>query len=569
MGLTTALYTSLSGLTVHSEAVTVAGDNIANVNTTGFKYSRADFQNQVLRNLRSASGPTETRGGTNPMQVGLGVSFGGISRVHTNGSIQTTGVDTELAIDGGGMFVLDFGNARRYTRAGNFKLDSNFNLVNPDGGLVQGFGVDNDFNVIPGSLGNINIPIGTSTLAEATQNVRFAGNLNAGGDIATQGSINTADAIYSDAGATTPAVAGDALTSLFDAAGNALFALGDVITVQDAQKGGSTLPAHSFEVGPTITGAADDAGTTFQDFMDFLEDVLGIDTSTSGGISIAGGQLTVTGNTGTANDVTLEGGNIIVNAGTPSPSLPFNFTRTQDADGESVRTSLFAFDTLGNELRFDLTAVLEQKSNTGTTWRYYVQSEDDSDLDRVISNGTMDFDNNGQIVSISNKAIQIDLNQTGAFTPQQISLNFDDPTSPISALSDSFSQLNAIGQDGSPIGTLESFSISEDGTILGVYSNGLLRNQGQVALATFANEQGLQASGGGLFNVTPNSGDAAIVAPGQGGTGRVIGGALELSNVELSQEFINLISASTGFSASSRVLTTSDEMIQELLATIR
>jgi len=570
MGLTTAMFTSLSGMVTNSQAIQVAGDNIANVNTTGFKGSRADFQTQITQILRNASGPSANSGGTNPTQLGLGVSFGAVTRNFANGSVQATGVNTELAIEGQGFFVLDFNGSQRYTRAGNFQLDRDFNLVNPGGGRVQGFGVDEQFNVIDGTLANIQVPLGTSTLAEATENVAFAGNLNAGGEVATRGSITTAAAIFTDAAGTIPATAADLLTALFNSGGTPMFATGDIITVQNVTRGDAAMPTKTFEVAAAVTGAADDAGTTLQDFMSFLEEILGIDTSTSGGITMsAAGELIITGNTGTANDLQVESADIIVNAGGVNPVAPFAQTKTQDADGESVRTTFFGFDSIGNEVQLDITAVLESKDNAGTNWRFYVQSEDDSDLSRVLGNGTLEFDTNGQLLTASNATIQIDRAGTGAFTPQQITLNFGQGDSGVTALSDDNSDLSAVSQDGSPIGTLETFSVGDDGTITGIYSNGLLRTQGRVALAKFVNPTGLQASGGNLFSVTPNSGSAAIVNPGDGGSGRIIGGALELSNVELSQEFINLITASTGFSASSRVLTTSEQMIQELLSVIR
>ena len=570
MGLTTAMYTSLSGMVTNSQAIQVAGDNISNVNTTGFKGSRADFQTQITQLLRSASGPTANNGGTNPVQLGLGVSFGAVTRNFSDGSVQSTGVSTEMAIEGNGFFIVDFNGSQRYTRAGNFQLDRDFNLVSPGGGLVQGFGVDADFNIEEGTLKTVSIPLGASTMAEATENVSFAGNLNAGGDLATQGSITTANPIFSDVAGTIPATATDLLTALFNSGGTAMFTTGDIISVQNVTRGEARLPNKTFEVGAAVTGTADAAGTTMQDFMTFLEDVLGIDTAVSGGITMsATGALTVEGNLGTANALGLESSDIIVNLGSANPSAPFVFNDTQEATGESVRTTFFGFDSIGNEIRLDITAVLESKDNSGTGWRFYVQSEDDSDLSRVVGNGTLEFDVNGQLLTASDATIQIDRAGTGAFTPQQITLNFGTGDSGVTSLSDSNSDLSAVSQDGSPIGTLESFSIGEDGTITGIYSNGLLRAQGQIALAKFANPTGLQASGGNLFTVTPNSGTAAIVSPGDGGSGRIIGGALELSNVELSQEFINLITASTGFSASSRVLTTSERMIQELLSVIR
>jgi len=127
------------------------------------------------------------------------------------------------------------------------------------------------------------------------------------------------------------------------------------------------------------------------------------------------------------------------------------------------------------------------------------------------------------------------------------------------------STLAATYQDGSPLGVLSTFSVSTDGLIIGGFSNGLSRTIGQVAIATFTNPEGLVDTGDNLFQTGPNSGNALITTPLDFGTGRMIGGALELSNVDLSAEFINTILTSTGYSASSRVITIADELLQELL----
>ncbi len=573
MGLQTSLFQALSGLTSSSTGISVSGNNIANVNTTAFKSSRAAFETQISQTLKNGSLPSANLGGSNPAQVGLGVRLSTISRNFNDGALQPTGVNTDLAIEGNGFFVLRFGSSIRFSRAGNFTLDSNKNLVNADGGLIRGFGVDGLFNVVQGVQQDINIPIGTLTLAEATNTVNFAGNLDASGDIATQGSVIAAAPMFSDAGLTVPAVATDAMTVLRDGTSGALlFATNDVITITGADKGGATIPDHTFEVGPANTTGSDDFGATLQDFMDFLEDVLGIDTTVSGGLSVAAsGALTITGNSGEANDLIVDNANIVLNQST-TPSFPFNMTKSQAADGESVRTTFVVFDSLGTPLTMDLSVVLENKTNAGTDWRFYAQSEDDSDLDRVLGTGILNFDNNGRLITSTNSTIVIDLTNTGAATPQAITMDFSNPGGPqgaVSALADTTSQISAERQDGSPIGTLEDFSISSDGTISGVFSNGLLRNLGQVVLATFPNPRGLVDLGANLFNVSSNSGNATIAIPGSGRAGTIVGGALELSNVDLSEEFINLITASTGFSANSRVLSTSDRLIQELLATAR
>jgi flagellar hook protein FlgE len=568
MGLTTSLYTGLTGLNVSSQMLTVAGNNIANVNTTAFKRSRANFETQISQTLSNGSAPSGELGGTNPSQIGLGVLLASVQRDFGGGSLQPTGVNTDMAIEGNGFFIVKADGSTRYTRAGNFSLDRDFNMVSAGGGLVQGFGVDSDFNLIDGVLTDVNIPVGVLTLAEATNEVKFAGNLNAGGDVATQGTIITTETLYSDNTATTEADENTSLTSLYDADGDALFADGDIVTITGATRGGATLPDKTFQVGAANTTESDDYGDTMQDLMDFLDAILGVDDSISGGVTMAAGVLTIEGNTGTANALELEDGNFIINQAT-TPTLPISFTADQAADGESVRTTFVVYDSLGNDVVVDLSVVLEEKSSTGTTWRFYAQSEDDSDLDRAVSTGVLTFDTDGKLLSVTDGSITIDRAGTGAFSPQSVSLGFSDQFGSVSALADVRSQVSAISQDGSPIGTLEDFSVGEDGTITGVFSNSLLRTLGRIPVAMFANNNGLEEMGSNLFRATVNSGIATVVSPGSGGSGRVVGRALELSNVELADEFVNLISASTGFSAASRVVTTSDRLIQELLNTVR
>jgi len=567
MPLQTSLFTGLTGLAANSRMIDVTGNNIANVNTTAFKKSRIGFETTIQQTLKNGSAPTGDVGGTNPAQVGLGVRVASITRDFSSGGFQPTGVNTDMSVEGNGFFILDDAGSQRYTRNGNFSLDRDFNLTS-NGAYVQGYDVDDNFNIVDGVLKDINIPLGVMTIAERTREVNFAGNLNAGGDVATQGTIINSEVLYSDAAATTQAATTDALTTLYDVDGNALFANGDLITITGATKGGATIGDKTFEIGGTSQNPSD-SGTTLQDFIDFLDDIMGIDnTLNSAGVTLSGGQLVIRGNTGSDNQIALEDANMIVNQST-APVAPIQFTDVQDADGESTRTTFVAYDSLGNPLQIDMTYVLENKDDTGTQWRFYANSEADSDLDTAVSTGLINFDTNGELISTVNGSITIDRANTGAFSPQSIKIGFEDPFGSVTALYDIRSQVSAINQDGSQIGTLEDFNVSEDGTITGVFSNGLLRTLGQVPLAMFANNLGLEEVGGSQFRATVNSGIATIVTATTGGSGRVIGRSLEISNVELSEEFINLITASTGYSANSRIISTSDRLIQELLATIR
>jgi flagellar hook protein FlgE len=568
MGLTNALYTGLTGLNANGQAISVIGNNISNSNTTGFKSSRVDFETQISTLLRAGTAPNGASGGTNPAQIGLGVGADAVSRDFSTGSITPTSRNTDLAIEGNGFFVVNNAGLTRYTRAGNFKLDQGFNLVNDGGAVVQGYGVDSDFNIVDNLVTGVRIPLGNLTLSVPTSAVRMGGNLNAGGTTATVGSLLQSNTLYSDAAATTPATATTALSSLYTAAGTPAFTNGDVITTSGITKGGASLPKHTFQVGAANTTASDDNGTTVQDFLDFLGDTMGIDKTNGGALTVSGGQINITGNSGTVNDLDIATGTIIVNAGT-SASQPLSFTKARSADGESVRTQFVTYDSLGQAQTVDLSVVLESKANTGTTWRFYAQSDDDTDLSRLLGNGTLSFDTTGRFKSSTGETFNLDHTATGAVNPQSIKLNFDQPSGTFTALSDTSSRIAALSQDGASIGTLQDFSIDSDGVIVGTFSNSLQRDLGRVALATFVNPQGLEETGSNQYRTTSNSGLASVVKPQSGGAGRIIGGALEGSNVDLSREFINLINASTGYSANSRVLNTSDKLIQDLLQSIR
>jgi flagellar hook protein FlgE len=572
MALSNSLNTGLTGLDTSSRKLSIAGNNIANVNTFGYKKSRVSFETTITRTLKDATGPTAAQGGTNPQQIGLGSKTASVTRDFSGGSLQPTGVNTDMAIEGNGFFVVESGETQRFTRAGNFDLDQNNELVTQNGWKVMGYGVNDNFELDRGQVEPLNVPLGNLTTAEATQSATLGGNLNAAGDVATQGSIVQTGLLHENNGTGPAATAGSNLTNLYDDAGNKLFNTNDVITLEGATKGGRELPAKTFEVNNANTTDSDDFGQTLGDFRDFIDDALGIDTGVGGGTSITGaGRLQITGNSGTANDLDIDSSDIVKNK-TGTPSNPFTMSKTQDADGESVSTTFTAFDSLGNEMDVDLTMVLDNKSNQGTTWRYFAQSEQDSDLDRTLGTGTLEFDNNGQLRTANAPTINIDRDGTGAVTPQEITLNFqsdEDNKGGVTALADQNSNLTTRTQDGAGTGTLEDFSVGEDGIITGRFTNNLQRTIGQVALAQFTNPEGLADIGDNKFAATRNSGNPQIGEATEAGRGRILGSTLEQANVDITEEFTDLISAQTGFQANSRVIQTSSQLLQQLINSVQ
>lgn len=383
-----SLFSGISGLRSHQTMLDVTGNNIANVNTTGFKASQIQFKDTLSQVLTNAGGAQAGIGGTNPAQVGLGVQVAGVTTNFQQGASQVTNRSTDMMISGDGFFVVSKNGQNFYTRSGAFDFDANGNLVTGEGGLVQGWAAAPDGTInVNGALAPLKLPTTTLTPAAATTAAAFSGNLP------------------SDA-----AVGSEPLTrdiEVYDELGNAR----------------------------TIS-------LTF--------------TKTAGGWNMTSGATT-----------------------TP-----------------------VAFDATTGAMTAPATPV------------------------------TID-------------GVAVDLSGVTGFA--------------------NLSTIKAEKPNGQQAGTLQSFTINADGTIMGAFSNGLKSPVGRIALGTFANPVGLEKAGGSLYTTTVNSGEAQIGTAGTGGRGGLVGGALEMSNVDLSSEFTNLIIAQRGFQANSRVITTSDELLQELV----
>ncbi len=558
MGLTSALYTGLSGLNSSQFSLDVIGDNIANLNTTGFKGSRTLFQTQFARTLSAGTKPSNGQGGTNPVQVGLGSSVGAIQRSMLPGSVETTAVPSDLAIEGNGFFVLRTPeNEEVFTRDGAFTLSADNRLISADGFFVQGYGINSNFELIPGNLVDVSIPVGTLTTARATETLQLDGILNTSGTVATQGTILRSQVLH-DAGGN-PITGATALTAVRNPGGAAMFANGDVISINGIKRGGRDIPAESFVVGTT--------GVTVADFLAWMDDVIGIDTTVgvagNPGVAVtADGRLEIRGNAGTQNALSIQPGTLLSSG---AEQIPFSFSEIQAANGESAHTSFIVYDSIGTPLRVDLTMVLETRTTGQSIWRFYATAADDSDIKFDVGTGTVEFDSAGQYVQSPQNTFVINRVGSGAVDPLPIQIQFDR----LSGLTAQESSMVMSFQDGFSTGTLIDYSIGQDGIITGTFTNGLNQTIGQIAMATFSNPAGLLARSNNVFFIGPNSGEARITAPLTLGAGKVTSGALEISNVDLSREFINLITSSTAFSASSRVISTSDTLLQELLLIAR
>ncbi|NUQ61001.1 MAG: flagellar hook-basal body complex protein [Pirellulales bacterium] len=339
------------------------------------------------------------------------------------------------------------------------------------------------------------------------------------------------------------------------------------------RKGGRSLAMKEF----TIT-----EDSTVQDLMNFLEQALGIQRATGidadqdippdaatnkqpGGF-IEDGRINLLGNNGVDNalDIGLSGMLLRTESGEVlNVDLPW--ASVQDAVGESAVTDFLVYDSLGIPLRVRLTAALESRNSTSTTYRWFADSPDNDPLTGVgiaVGTGLITFDGEGNFVSATESTVSIERRHVSSASPLEFELDFTQ----ISGLAANQSTLAVSRQDGSAPGVLTSFIVGEDGTISGVFSNGVTRDLGQLRLARFANAAGLEQRGQNLFAEGVNSGLPVHGDPGQQGIGTIIAGATELSNTDIGSNLIDLILASTMYRGNTRVITTAQQMLDELLA---
>lgn len=561
MALGSALSTALSGLNVNQNAIDTIGNNLANTNTTAFKSFRNEFVNNFYNTLGLGSAPGLSNGGTNPRQIGQGSSIGSLTTDFRPGSPTQTGVPSDLYIQGGGFFSVKRGNEVLYSRDGSFRLNSRSELVTAQGYNVQGFGIDENFNIQEGALVDLNIPLGSLQVAQETSNAFLEGSLNPQGTPATQATIISSDPMTLLDGVT-PAGGATTLTNILVNGTTALIPGGVPTTITyTPNKNNRLLPPETL----TVTAA-----TTLNDLANFITGSLGINTTVAQpagntpGFSLAGGVLTLTGNLGEISDFSIDSGDF--NAANGAFNLDFP-TRTQTADGESVFTEFTAYDSLGSEVRIRISGYLEQLGTEFSQFRFLFDSPDQSidpslagNFDNSVGSAVLTFDQRGQLQSVVGNTLTVQRDLTGAGDPLTFLLNVDG----VSALSVPDSTLAVVSQDGSPPGTLIDYGIDADGIIIGAFDNGVTRNLGQVVLARFSNPQGLVGQENNLYRQGPNSGLPFTTKPGQG-VGTILSGALELGNVDVANSFVQLLTASTAFSANSRVIATTQDLFQTLL----
>ncbi|AGL49599.1 Flagellar hook protein FlgE [Thermotoga maritima MSB8] len=616
-----SLYSGITGLKNFQVAMDVVGNNISNVNTVGFKASRVNFETMLAQTIKAGRSPQENVGGTNPMQIGLGSQVSSIDKIMTQGSFQNTGVKTDLAIQGDGFFIVSDGSSYYYTRAGAFTLDSNGNLIQTSTGYkVQGWTAVQDpetgerYIDTNKPIGDLVISAGMTMPAKKTSNVRFEGNLNSklgpGSFVITltdENGINHDVRLWfektqNDLG-TDPFSSSQRYTMKIDIDNDGT---ADVDGYMVFNEFGRVEEAGVYAESQVITATTDGSISGSTALPDGTYQAIVMDSS---GNVIYNGTTDVSGGNFTINDSDITAGNnytvILLTPNNTSTSLtiapgaelviptsgeprfyesdnPTNFVQT-DYTSPRYTTAVQVYDSLGNAytvyyefVRLGNTTIGSESFKNAWIWRAYTDSGEpvsliDEDGNGGYVAGLIDFDESGRPVqyrgldssyNLSSKevrTIQFDTGQKGDGVVT-ITADFSGATQ-----FSGDSTLSIPWQDGNPMGVLESFAINEQGEIIGTFSNGLTDVLGQIALAVFNNPSGLMEAGNSLYTMSPNSGVPKIGAPGSGGRGVLIPGALEMSNVDLAEEFTKMIVAQRGFQANARVITTADQILNELV----
>jgi len=475
-----SMFSGVSGLRVHQTRMDVIGNNIANVNTIGFKSSTVTFSDIFYQTTQSATGPNATTGtaGRNAMQIGLGVNVASITAsVTTNGAAMRTDNPFDLMIDGDGFFIVNYGGSNYFTKAGSFGVDGAGNLCTPAGALVMGWQVDpNDpTKTVPDAVSPLRImsPENLYATPEATTAAYITGNLDSKD---TQLTSETGRVVN---------------LTFFDNMGHAYTA--EMRVWQSAEA------TNIYEIA--ITDIKDESGQSI--FV--LKEV------------DADGNVTYTN----------------------SAITSFSFGGVDYSDIE--------VNEIDGKVSIDLTDRPRITFN-GSTGAFVSVGEGDAENPMSKMSLVINADPNPF------RQIDIDFSSLTMYS-----------TSGSSSLQAYRGDLNGLGA-GKKVGNMTGISIDASGRIYGKYDNGDSKLLGQIAVATFANPAGLEAIGNNMFAATQNSGDFDGIGqdPTTGG-GSISTGVLEMSNVDLSQQFTDMITTQRGFQANSRIITTSDTLLEELI----
>ncbi len=575
-----ALSTGVTGLQAHQKMLDVAGNNLANINTTAFKASRITFSELLSETIKKASQPTTNVGGTNPQQMGSGVGVAGIAPNMAQGNIVNTGNPLDLAIEGEGYFVLNDGSQNLYTRAGAFGVDADSNLIDPATGFrVQRIGSQGEsdgFQTVGDS--SIRVPYDAALPASATSTIKLQGNLSSDAQLSTtQTQVLTSDTAY-----TTSSSVATGSTDIDDLDQfSGAFATGETgtITVSGYNHDGTALMAGAGSLSLDV-----DASTDLDALVAHINTLLSDSANQNAD--------------GTYATAALSNGQIVITDGVSGYSkLDMNLTYTASTGGTDSLTvpGYFEYSTVGGEEVQNVNiTVYDSQGGSHVLSGALVRTGTDNTWDMLLTSVT------GSVSALSygNRRIEgiefsasdgsySGLNSTTGDTAE-FAITFAHDTSNPQTISVDLGTANKFNgltqfatgesgtstavvreQNGYAAGSLTSVSINNEGILIGSFSNGVKKNIATLQIALFQNTAGLESVGGGYLTSSANSGEAVATQGLASGAGSIHGGALEKSNADVATEFVNMIQAQNGFQANARTIRVANDILRELTNLIR
>ncbi len=647
-----SIYTGITGVKSHQTRIDVIANNVANINTTGYKSGRVAFSDVMSQTLSEGTAARAQIAATNPKQTGLGVQVASIDTVQRQGTLQTTGIDTDLAIEGDGMFVLSDGITDFYTRDGTFAFDSTGQLTDPGSGLVVQGNLANEDGSFKSEVENLIVPLDRESKALATTAIELSGNLDVGGsaqvwtattqfglpaiiasnpalplDLSDLGDSVGLSVTVSEGGqeiastltipTTTPFADLEGLTSKLNSQvnlndslkGNVLFKFNDLGQLQlRTKEGGGNVSLSIDNADPTIdvvsrlgfnqgqnTGADAADSILLNDLANIGADLTPGDIVRFSGTKPTGERFDgnfefQTNSADTVRDlldvVQSAYGGVTAGIDPQTGRLSLTDAETQDSVvGFDINFSLLDTDAVGSGLfgsnplaEFSTnTQVFDQKGDTHSLTLTFTKSVVANEWSWVAAvNGvTPQAGNEGKAVFNEDGTLKSfdSSDQTALqFTPGDGTPNITidigaTGTGRLGGLTQFVapSSMAVREQDGRAAGSLVSINVEGDGAIRGTFTNGDSQVLGRVSLASFSNSGGLKREAQNLFLQTESSGQPVVGAAETTVQGSIRSGAVELSNVDLAEEFTNMIVSQRGFQASARSITTSDELMSELV----
>ena len=554
-----SLYSGVAGLKTHQTRMDVIGNNIANVNTTAYKSSSMTFSELMSQTTQKASGANATTGvgGTNAKQIGLGVKAGAINTaITTQGSAQSTGNPFDIMITGDNFFVVSNGSENFFTRDGSFYVDGAGNLAMTSTGYnVMGWGVDK-------TTGNIKQDTVTALRIMSTANMTYPPEATTQANIS--GILDENDKDVTSANGKTVNL------NFFDARGYSYTA-----KFTFKQSGEPNTNVYSMELTKLLDSTGAEIDISALDFGNRTQQKMETKVTLNTDAYMWDGKVLKTkdGTTEVANlaDIFNQDGSLITpqddaaaqkqQKALDAIAKAYGYEGSTDeflnlyiTSAADPKQQLTMQDLLGNMMDGKNTDILPADGSTITMEGRYFEGT------TVVFNK-----DTAKLESVGGSTTNLGIN--AAFS--QLGGNFSDITIDLSECTNydnkGTSTIGATSGDGRRLGDMIGVSIQKDGMIYASYDNGMTKLLGQIATAAFANASGLEKEGDNLYSATLNSGEFdGIGVDITAGGGYMSTGQLEMSNVDLSSEFTEMITTQRGFQANSRIITVSDTLLEEL-----